>query len=189
MVHSFFELEFLSLSFLSASFLLICSSSNTYPNLLLSYTTALIFLRDHYSSINFLQITLFIPFLNSSTNILSLYWLFLAILLNSYTNSSIILLSCSTFFNSTTFIILSSLLPNSLFRSIKNSSTIIYLSLPENFPFKYQLTSLIHMTTSTKSNLLLLLFSFSFKYTICMLSRILRPSLLLCWMFVVWPLL
>ena len=64
-------------------------------------------------------------FLNSSINSLLSYSLSLATLLNICTNFSIILFSCSTFFNSITFIVLLSLLLNSFFRSMRNSSTIM----------------------------------------------------------------
>ena len=67
--------------------------------------------------------------LNSSINSLSLYLLLFATLLNFYTNSFIILLSCSIFFKSTTFNVLLSSLLNSCFRSIRNSTTIVYTKL------------------------------------------------------------
>ena len=94
----------------------------------LSYHCSIL-LREHFTSINFLLITLFIPLLNSSINDLPSYSLSLTALLNSYTNFSIVLLSCFTFFNSATFIISSSPPLNSFFKSDKNSPTIAQLKL------------------------------------------------------------
>ena len=84
-----------------------------------------ILLGQYSASINFLLITLFISHLNSSTNSLLLYLLSLAILLNTYTNCSIVLLFYSTFFSYATFII--SLPPplNSSFKFDKIFLTII----------------------------------------------------------------
>ena len=82
--------------------------------------------------------------LNSSTNSIPSYLLSLATFLNSYTNSSIVLLPCSTFFNSTTFIILSSPLSNYCFKSIRNCPTIIYTKFPASkfsIMFSFQIST------------------------------------------------
>ena len=71
------------------------------------------------ASISFLLIPPFIPLLNSSINSLLSYSLPQATLLNSYTNSSIILPPCFNFFNSTTFTNSLSPPPNSFFIAIK----------------------------------------------------------------------
>ena len=85
-----------------------------------------ILMRECSDFINLFLITLFIPLLNFSTNSLLLYPFLLATFWNFCTNFFIVQLSCFTFFNSTTFIILLSPLPNSFFKSIKNSPTVIY---------------------------------------------------------------
>ena len=72
-----------------------------------------------FTSIKFLLIVLFISCLNSSTNTLSSKLLPLTAVLNSYTNSSIILLSYST-----------NPLLNSIFKSAKKSLTNTYLIFP-----------------------------------------------------------
>ena len=86
-------------------------------------------LKDLSASISFLIIVSFIPLLNFSTKDLSSYPLPLTALLNSYTNSSIILFPYFTFFNLATFIISSSPLPNSFFKFAKDSSTIAYSNI------------------------------------------------------------
>jgi len=83
----------------------------------------LIFLEDCSTSISLHLITLFIFFLNSLINGLSLYLLSLTALLNSYTNSSIVFDSCSIFFSSATFIDLLSSLPNSFLSLARKSLT------------------------------------------------------------------
>ena len=74
--------------------------------------------------VHFVIIILFISLLISSANSLFLYLLPLVIPLNPCTNSSIILLSYPTFFNSATFIVSLSPLSNSFFKSTKNSSIV-----------------------------------------------------------------
>ena len=87
----------------------------------------------YLASISLHHIVVLISLLNSSTNGLFSYSLPLAVLLNSYTNSSIILPSCSSLFNSATFT--DSLFPplNFFPSSVKNSPTISYSS---NLPSK-----------------------------------------------------
>ena len=106
-------------SFLLQPFFLQCLFKFTT----LSYHCLILF-RSYSASINFLLITLFIPLLNSSTNSLSSHLLFLAILLNSCTNSFIVFSHYFTFFNSATFIILLSPLLDSSFKSNKSSPTV-----------------------------------------------------------------
>ena len=84
----------------------------------------------HSDFMSLQHITLFISLLNSSTNSLPLYLLPLAALLNSWTNSSIVLPLCSNIFNSATFTVSSSPLPNSFLRSAKNSLVVSYSSTP-----------------------------------------------------------
>ena len=91
-----------------------------YLNSLLNYCSILLDL--HSDSMNLHQMTLFISLLNFSINGLLLCPLSLATLLNSCTNSSIISLLYSIFFNSAIFIVSSSLPPNSFFRSAQKSS-------------------------------------------------------------------
>ena len=86
---------------------------------LLSFIFFLILLENLFVSISFFLITPFIPCLNSSTDSLHLYPLSFTALLNFCTNFSIILLSYSAFFNFATFIVLSSPLLNSFFKSSK----------------------------------------------------------------------
>ena len=81
-------------------------------------------LRGFSASMSFLLIISFIPLLNSSINSLSSYSFPLTTLLNSWTNSSLVFSPYSIFFNSVTFIILSSPPLNSSFKSNKNSPTI-----------------------------------------------------------------
>ena len=95
-------------------------SIQVYHSLILLLNTS----EKYSDSISFYLIILFIPHLNSSTNSLSSYPLSLAILLNFCTNSSIIFSSYST------FIILSSPLPNSCFKSVTNPPTIVNMRLP-----------------------------------------------------------
>ena len=111
------------ISFLSLNLFSFCLLSLWY----LSKFVALLYycfilLRGCFVFINFFLITLFISHLNFSTNCLPSYLLPFTTFLNSYTNSSIILLLYSTFFNSITFIILLFPLLNSSFKSDKNSS-------------------------------------------------------------------
>ena len=82
----------------------------------------------YYNSISLWYIISFIPLLNSSTNSLSLYLLSLTILLNFWTNSSIVFPYCSNLFTSAIFIVFSSPLPNSFLRSAKNSPAVLYSS-------------------------------------------------------------
>ena len=74
--------------------------------------------------------------LNSSIRGLSPYLLFLAAFLNFCTNSSIVLLSYSTFFNSTTFTNLLFPLPNSFFSLVRKSLTINNSNFPVSKFFK-----------------------------------------------------
>ena len=83
-------------------------------------------------SINFLLIAPFIPLLNSSTSSHSSYPLPLAALLNSWTNSSIVLFSCSNFLSFATFTASSSPPPNSFFRLMKNSFTDSYSTFSDS---------------------------------------------------------
>ena len=100
---------------------------------------------DLSASISFLLITFFIPCLDYSTNSLSSYLLSSAIFSNSYINSSIVLLSCFTFFNLATFIISSSSLPN-YFSNLSEFSLLSYISIfllsdfLLYFSFRYLLT-------------------------------------------------
>lgn len=98
------------------------------------------FLVGYSTFVNFLFITLFILLLDSSTNGLPLYLLFLSTLLNFYTNSFIVLLSYFTIFS-----------PNFLL-----------LNPPGYFSSKYLLTPLIYIITSTRSALLPSYLSFLF---------------------------
>ena len=70
------------------------------------------------------------PHLNFSTRGLSSYPLPLTALLNSYTNSSIVLLPCSSLFNSATFTPFSSHPPNSFLIFANNSPTVSCSSEP-----------------------------------------------------------
>ena len=119
---SFYLLSFSQFLFFSPTFLLM--SIKIGCPLILFFDT----FEGYSTFINFLQITLFIPHLNYSLNSLLLYLFLLAALLNFCTNFSIVLLLCSNFFNSTTFIVLLFLLLNSFFELTRNSSTITNFS-------------------------------------------------------------
>ena len=95
----------------------------------------LIELGYHSDSINLQCIVLFMPLLNSFTKGLSLYLLPLVALLNSCTNSSIILLPCSNLFNSATLTIFSSFSLNYFLISAKNFPTILYSNSPSSKSF------------------------------------------------------
>ena len=131
--------------------------------------------RRHSDSISFHLTISFISFLNFSTNGFISYSLPFTILLNSYTNSSIILLSCSIFFNSTTFIILLSPLLNFFFKSAKNSHSLYFLLYSSS---TYLPIFLTYMTTPTIPASLLLCLSFSSWCITYMLSRNWKPYLL-----------
>ena len=79
------------------------------------------FLGEYSDFISFCLIILFIPCLNSFTNSFPLYLLSFATLLNSYTNSSVVLFSYSTIFSFAIFIISLLSPPNSSSKSDKNS--------------------------------------------------------------------
>ena len=96
---------------------------------LLSLFFLLISSHLSYSLLNVYLITLFISCLNYSTNSFFLYPLPLVVLLNSCINYSIVLLSCFTFFNLATFIVLLSSLLSSFFKSIRNFFIIIYSNI------------------------------------------------------------
>ena len=86
---------------------------------------------DCYSdSISLLCMVPFILLLNSLTKGLLLYLLFLAALLNSWTNSSIVFPSYSNLLSSAILTVSSSLLLNSFLISAKNSPTVSYSSKP-----------------------------------------------------------
>ena len=108
----------------------------------------LMLLEKCSTCISFLLITLFIPHLNSFINTLLSYLLFFTALLNFCTNSSIVLLLCSTFFNSATFIISLSPPSNSFFRFIRriNSSTIANSKL---LFFRFLITFFFKMSTNS----------------------------------------
>ena len=125
----------------SSSFLL--SLWYLFKFITLSYH-CLILLRGLSASISFLQITLFIPCLKSSTNGFFLYSLTFTTLLNSYTNFSVVLFSYSTFFNSVTFIVLLSFLLNSYLKSARNSPTITNTKMPVSRSF---ITSSFYIST------------------------------------------
>ena len=102
---------------------------------------------ERYSnSISFCLIILFIPLLNSSINSLFSYLLPIAVLLNFCTNSLIILLSCSIFFSSATFIVSSSPLPNSYFKSVRNFSIIVNSKFSLS---KFTIIFSFHMSTDS----------------------------------------
>ena len=105
-----------------------------------------ILIGEHSDSISFCLITSFIPLLNSFINNLFSYLLSLIIFLNSYTSFSIVLLPYSTFFNSTTFIVL--LFPPPIFcsKSIRNSPTIVYTRLSL---FKYSIMFYFQIPTDS----------------------------------------
>ena len=136
----------ISLLFLNLfSFLLLSIQCSSKFTTLLYHCSML--LEGLYIFMSFLLIISFILLLNSSTRGFSSYLLSLATLLNFYMNSSIVQFPCSIFFNSTTFIVLSSPCPNSFFRFAKNSSTVTYSNTPISkffniFPFQISADSL-----------------------------------------------
>ena len=91
----------------------------------------LIFLGDLSNSISFCIIILLILLLNSSIKGLLLYPLSLTVFLNFYTNFSIVLFLCFTFFSSTIFANSLSPLLNSFFSLVRKSPTV----RNSNFPF------------------------------------------------------
>ena len=99
----------------------------------------LMLLEKCSTCISFLLITLFIPHLNSFINALLSYLLFFTALLNFCTNSSIVLLLYSTFFNSATFIILHQIL------SLDSLEELILLLL--QIPNFYSLCSSLHFSS------------------------------------------
>ena len=118
-----------------------------------------------FASINFLLILPFILLLNSFTNGLSLYLLFLTIFLNSCINFFIVFPLYSNFLSSATFTVFSSPLPNSFLNTVKNFPTVSFLPPPVSLSHslsKYPLTLPTHMTRSKTLILLPLFFSFSF---------------------------
>ena len=136
----------------------------------------------HSTSINLLLITPFILLLNSSTSSLPSYSLLLAALLNSYTNSSIVLPPCSNLLNSATFTDSLSPPPNTFLISAKNSSTISYSNShpsrsSNTFPFHMSATlsytyDNIHWICSSTSASLILIYMYS-------LHTVINPATLL----------
>ena len=118
------ETEASALFVLSVSFLL---SLQFLSKVIAWLYYCLMELSWHSDFISLHQIILFMPLLNSSTKGLSSYLLSLAALLNSWTNSSIVLLP---YFNSLNSAISLSSLSNSFLISIKNSPAISYSNNP-----------------------------------------------------------
>ena len=106
----------------------------------------LILQGDCSAFISFHLIVLFIPLLHSSINGLSLYPLLFATLLNSIQTLLSSYFSIPTFFNSTTFVNLLSLLPNSFFSLVRNSPTLLSPNPPKHSLFKCSLILPIHMS-------------------------------------------